>query len=328
VETVLAIEIREPGAPEVLTPVERPHPVVGPGEVLIKVAAAGVNRPDVMQRQGRYPPPPGASDIPGLEVAGTIEEVGRETNGWQVGDAVCALVSGGGYAEYCAAPAPQCLPIPGGLDLKHAAALPETTFTVWTNLFERGRLAAGETVLIHGGTSGIGTTAIQLARAWGARVFATAGSSEKCAGCEALGAERAFNYRETDFVEAVREATGGRGVDVVIDIVGADYLQRNLEVLVLDGRLVLIGQLGGPKAQINTTPIFRKRLTVTGSVLRSRSIAEKGTIASAVHQNVWPLIESGAVRVVLHATFPLRDAAAAHRVMEESSHIGKLVLTI
>jgi len=325
---VIAIEIREPGKPEVLIPVERPRPAVGAGDVLIKVAAAGVNRPDVMQRQGKYPPPPGAPDIPGLEVAGTIDEVGGSVTGWQVGDRVCALVWGGGYAEYCAAPAPQVLPVPSGMDLIHAAAIPETTFTVWTNLFERGRLQPGEAVLVHGGSSGIGTTAIQLARARGARVFATAGSAEKCTACEALGAECAFNYRDTDFVAAVQEATGGRGVDVVLDIVGGDYFQRNLEALAIDGRLVLIGQLGGYKSQINTTPIMRKRLTVTGSTLRARSVSDKGVIARAVHEHVWPLFESGAVRVAVHATFLLQDAAAAHRMMEESTHVGKLVLTV
>lgn len=325
---MIAIEIREPGPPDVLTPVERPRPAPGAGEVLITVAAAGVNRPDVMQRQGRYPPPPGASDIPGLEVAGTIEEVGPDSGPWRVGDRVCALVSGGGYAEYCAAPAAQCLRVPRGMDLIHAAAVPETVFTVWTNVFDRGRLAGGESILVHGGSSGIGTTAIQLARTFGAHVFATAGSAEKCAACEALGAERAWNYREVDFVAAVKDATAGRGVDVVLDIVGGDYLQRDIESLAIEGRLVLIGLLGGPKAQINTIPILQRRLTMTGSTLRSRSVAEKGAIAKAVEEQVWPLFESGAVRVVVHRTFPLRAAAEAHRVMEASAHIGKLVLTV
>jgi putative PIG3 family NAD(P)H quinone oxidoreductase len=310
----------------VLTPVERPRPAIGDRDVLIKVAAAGVNRPDIMQRQGKYPPPAGASDIPGLEVAGSIEAVGAEVHDWRVGDRVCALVAGGGYAEYCAAPAPQCLPLPRGLDLIQAGAVPETFFTVWTNVFERGRLAPGESILVHGGSSGIGTTAIQLARAFRARVFATAGSAEKCTACEALGAERAFNYRETDFVAAVKEATGGRGVDVVLDMVGGDYLQRNIDSLAMDGRLVLIGQLGGPTARINTVPVLQRRLTIVGSTLRARSVAEKGAIAKAVHENVWPLLESGAVRVVVHRTFPFSAAADAHRVMEASSHIGKLVL--
>ena len=325
---MIAIEIREPGKPDVLTAVERPRPAVGPGDVLIKVGAAGVNRPDVLQRQGRYPPPAGASDIPGLEVAGTIEEIGADVHEWRIGDRVCALVSGGGYAEYCVAPSTQCLPLPEGLDVTHGAAVPETTFTVWTNLLDRGKLTRGETVLVHGGSSGIGTTAIQLARAFGARVFATAGSAAKCDACVGFGAERAFNYRETDFVAETREATGRRGVDVVLDIVGGDYFQRNLDVLAMDGRLVLIGQLGGHKSQINTTPIFLNRLTITGSVLRSRSVDEKASIAKAVREHVWPLLSSGAVRVPVHATFPLRKAADAHRMMEESSHIGKLVLTI
>jgi NADPH2:quinone reductase len=323
---MIAIAIREPGGPQVLTPVERPRPAIGDRDVLIKVAAAGVNRPDIMQRQGKYPPPPGAPDIPGLEVAGSLEAVGAEVHDWRVGDRVCALVAGGGYAEYCAAPVPQCLPVPRGMDLIHAGAVPETFFTVWTNVFERGRLAPGESILVHGGSSGIGTTAIQLARVFRARVFATAGSAEKCAACEALGAERAFNYRETDFVAAVKDATGGRGVDVVLDMVGGDYLQRNIESLAMDGRLVLIGQLGGPTARINTVPVLQRRLTIVGSTLRARSVAEKGAIAKAVHEHVWPLLESGAVRVVVHRTFPLSAAAEAHRMMEESSHIGKLVL--
>lgn len=324
---MIAVEIREPGPPDVLIAVERPTPVPGAGEVLIKVAAAGVNRPDVMQRQGKYPPPPGASDIPGLEVAGTVHAVGEHVQTWRAGDVVCALVAGGGYAEYCCAPAGQCLPVPRGLDVIHAAAVPETTFTVWSNMVERGKLASGETILIHGGTSGIGSTAIQIARALGARVFATAGSAEKCTVSETLGADRAFNYREVDFVAATLEATAGRGVDVVLDIIGGDYFQRNLEVLAMDGRLLLVGQIGGHRSQISTTPIFLKRLTVTGSVLRSRPVAEKAAIASAVHKHVWPMLESGAVKVVVHATYPLRDAAEAHRVMEQNQHIAKLVLT-
>ncbi len=325
---MIAIQIREPGGPEVLTPVERPRPEAGDGEVVVKVAAAGVNRPDVMQRMGRYPVPPGASEIPGLEIAGIIESTGPSVRQWHVGDEVCALVVGGGYAEYCAVPVPQCLRLPKGLDLVRAAALPETTFTVWTNMFDRGRLRAGETSLVHGGTSGIGVTAIQLARASGARVFTTAGTDEKCAACEQFGAEKAFNYRNVDFVAATKDATAGRGVDMVLDIVGADYMQRNLDVLAIDGRLVLIGQLGGPKALINTTPIFRKRLTITGSVLRSRSVEEKGTIARQVEEHVWPLIESGLVKIPVHATVPLSAAADAHRMMEESAHIGKIVLVV
>jgi putative PIG3 family NAD(P)H quinone oxidoreductase len=325
---MLAIEITRPGGPEVLVPVERPQPAIGSDEVLIRVQAAGVNRPDVLQRQGRYPPPPGAPDIPGLEVAGTIEEVGDAVSRWRVGDSVCVLVAGGGYAEHCSAAAALCLPIPRGLDVLQAAAIPETTFTVWTNVFDRGRLKPGESILVHGGSSGIGTTAIQLARARGARVFATAGSAEKCRACLALGAEHAINYRETDFAAAVREITSGKGVDVILDIVGGEDFQRNLESLALEGRLVHIGQLGGARAQINLTPVLRNRLTITGSTLRPRSVPEKAAIAAAVREHVWPLFESGAIRVPIHQTFPLREAAEAHRVMEASSHIGKLVLTV
>jgi NADPH2:quinone reductase len=325
---MLAIEISSPGGPDVLVPVERPVPSISAGEVLVKVAAAGVNRPDVLQRQGRYPPPPGVTDIPGLEIAGTIEAIGPAVTSWRVGDAVCALVSGGGYAEFCAVPAPQCLPIPRGFDVTHAAGIPETTFTVWTNVFDRGRLAAGESILIHGGSSGIGTTAIQLAHARGARVFATAGSAEKCAACESIGAERGINYHETDFVAAVKALTNGRGVDVVLDMVAGDYVQRNIDVLAMDGRLVMIGRQGGVKSEIDVMPILRKRLMLTGSTLRTRSVDEKGALARAVYQQVWPLFESGAVRVIVHETFPLRDAAAAHRVMESSTHVGKLVLTV
>ena len=325
---MIAIAIREPGPPDVLVPVERPIPDVGPNEVLIRVAAAGVNRPDVMQRQGRYAPPQGVTDIPGLEVAGTIEACGPGVRGWSVGDRVCALVAGGGYAEYCVAPAPQCLPVPAGLDLAAAAALPEVMFTVWTNVFERGRLQAGESILVHGGSSGIGTAAIQVARARGARVFATAGTDEKCRACEALGAERCINYRDHDFVAEVKALTDGRGVDVVLDMVGGEYLQRNIDVLGMDGRLVQIAQLGGYRSTISTIPILQRRLTITGSTLRARSVEEKGRIAAAVREHVWPLLESGAVRVVMHATFPLVQAAEAHRLMESSQHIGKLVLLV
>jgi putative PIG3 family NAD(P)H quinone oxidoreductase len=325
---MIAIEIREPGSPDVLVPVDRPTPAVAAGEVLVKVAAAGVNRPDVMQRQGKYPPPPGASDIPGLEVAGEITAVADDVKAWSVGDRVCALVSGGGYAEFCSAPAPQCLPIPAGLDLVQGAAIPETFFTVWTNVFERGRLAPGESILIHGGSSGIGTTAIQLARAFGARVLATAGSDEKCSACRTLGADVAINYRTTDFVTAVRETTAGRGVDVVLDMVGGEYLQRDIDCLARDGRLVQIGFLGGAKSEINMGPVLQRRLWITGSTLRARSIPEKAAIARAVQEHVWPLLEAGTVRVPIHATFPLQQAAEAHRMMESSSHIGKLVLTV
>src|ERR1700687_715684 len=322
-----AIGIKAPGGPDMLVPEQRAIPAPGNGEILVKVAAAGVNRPDIMQRQGRYPPPPGASDIPGLEVAGTIEQVGGAVKDWRAGDEVCALVSGGGYAEYCAAPGLQCLPIPRGMDLVHAAAVPETTLTVWTYVFERGRRGRGESILIHGGSSGIGTTAIQIARAFGARVFATAGTAEKCAACEALGAERAINYRDADFVTEVREATGGRGVNLILDMVGGEYLQRNIDSLAMEGRLVHIGQLGGPTAHINLTPLLLRRLTITGSTLRARSVPEKAAIARAVHEDVLAVLGASEVRVLVHATFWLREAAEAHRVMESSTHIGKLVLT-
>jgi putative PIG3 family NAD(P)H quinone oxidoreductase len=324
---MLAIEISSFGGPEVLVPVERPLPVPQAGEVLIKVAAAGVNRPDALQRRGGYAPPPGASDIPGLEVAGTIVDVpGNGLAGWRAGDEVCALVAGGGYAEFCAAPAVQCLPVPRRLDLVAAGAIPETAFTVWNNVFDRGRLKPGEWILIHGGSSGIGTLAIQLAHVLGSRVLATAGSAEKCAACERLGAERAINYRETDFVEAVREATGGRGVDVILDIVGGDYLRRNIDVLAVEGRLVQIALQAGPTAQLNMAPLLAKRLTITASTLRARSVEEKGVLAAAVRSNVWPLLESGAVKPIIHTTFPLRAAADAHRLLESSQHIGTIVL--
>lgn len=325
---MIAVEISHPGGPEVLTPVERPDPSAGAGDVLIKVAAAGVNRPDVMQREGRYPPPPGASDLPGLEVAGTVAALGRDVARWRVGDQVCALVAGGGYAELCVAPAPQCLPVPRGLTLVEAAAMPETFFTVWTNVFDRGGLKSGESLLVHGGTSGIGTTAIQLARARGATVFATAGSPEKCAVCERLGARRAIDYRTEDFVEVVRAVTGGRGVDLILDIVGGDYLMRNLNALATDGRLVQIGAMGGAKAQINMMPVLQRRLTITGSTLRARSVEQKGAIAQALLAEVWPLVDAGAVRPLVDRTFPLRAAPEAHRLMESSAHVGKIVLTV
>jgi NADPH2:quinone reductase len=323
-----AVEISQPGPPEVLKLVERPLPAIGPNDVLIRVAAAGVNRPDVMQRMGHYPPPPGASDIPGLEVSGAVDDVGADVTAFVRGDRVCALVSGGGYAEWCAAPAGQCLPVPEGSDFINAAALPETTFTVWSNVFERGGLAGGETLLVHGGSSGIGTTAIQLAHARGARVLTTAGSAEKCAFCEQLGAERAINYREEDFVAAVKDATGGRGVDVVLDMVGGAYLQRNIDVLAMDGRLVQIGMMGGTKASIDTLPILQRRLIITGSTLRARPVAEKAAIARSVREHVWPLIEAGRMRPIVHATYPLAAAADAHRMMESSAHLGKLVLLV
>jgi putative PIG3 family NAD(P)H quinone oxidoreductase len=330
------IEITSPGPPDVLRPVERPDPIPAAGEVLIRVAAAGVNRPDVMQRQGLYPPPPGASDIPGLEVAGIIEaiaddiaeDVATGSTAWRVGDAVCALVSGGGYATKCVAPAVQCLPLPAPLDAVAAAAIPETFFTVWTNVFDRGGLQAGESALFHGGASGIGTTAIQLAAARGVRVFATAGSAAKCRACERLGAERAIDYRSEDFVHVVRELTGNRGVDVILDIVGASYVNRNLGALAMDGRLIVIGFMEGkPEATIDLRRILGRRLTITGSALRPRAVAEKGAIAQSLRREVWPLLERGVVAPVIDRTFPLTDAAAAHRHMESGDYVGKIVLT-
>ncbi|MGH9370113.1 MAG: NAD(P)H-quinone oxidoreductase [Vicinamibacterales bacterium] len=325
---MIAIEISQAGGPEMLMPVERPMPEPTVGEVLIRVAAAGVNRPDVMQRRGVYPPPPGASDIPGLEVAGTIEHVGAGVSEWRGGDRVCALVAGGGYAEYCVAPAPQCLPVPEGLDLIQGAAIPETFFTVWANVFDRGGLRAGERALFHGGSSGIGTTAIQLAADRGAHVLVTAGSDEKCRACERLGAERAINYRTEDFVEVVKAMTGGHGVDLILDIMGGDYLDRNLHALATDGRLVQIGLMGGSEATIDLRRVLGRRLTLTGSTLRPRSVEEKGAIAAALLHEVWPLLESGRVRPIVYRTFPLEQASAAHRLMESSKHIGKIVLTI
>ena len=325
---MICIEITEPGEPDVLRAVERPDPVPGRGEVLIRVAAAGVNRPDVMQRRGAYPPPPGASDIPGLEVAGRVLRTGDGVTDIRPGDRVCALVSGGGYATMCVAPAAQCLPVPAPLDFVQAAALPETCFTVWTNVFDRGRLRAGETALFHGGTSGIGTTAIQLAAARGARVFATAGTDEKCRACEALGAARAINYRDEDFVEAILSLTGGRGVDLILDIVGGTYLPGNLKALAVDGRLVEIGLMGGEAiGAVDLRRVLGRRLTITGSTLRPRSVEEKGDIAGALTREVWPLIDRGAVRPIVFRTFPLADAAGAHRVLESSEHVGKIVLT-
>jgi NADPH:quinone reductase len=322
-----AIEISAPGGPEVLRLVERPRPQLQPGEVLIQVEAAGVNRPDIMQRQGKYPPPPGASDLPGLEVAGTVVAARGDTR-WREGDRVCALLAGGGYAEYCAAPAPQCLPVPGAMNAVTAAAIPETYFTVWTNLFQRGRLQPGERVLVHGGTSGIGSTAVQLARAFGAVVYATAGSDEKCEACRQFGAADAINYRTRDFVDAIRELTRGEGVDVVLDIIGGDYLPRNIECLRLEGRLVQVGLIGGSRAQINLRLVLQNRLTLTGSTLRPRTVEEKGSLARDLEAMVWPLLEDGQVTPVVHATFPLQDAAAAHRALEAGEVVGKVVLTI
>jgi putative PIG3 family NAD(P)H quinone oxidoreductase len=322
------VEIAAPGGPEQLKTAVRPVPQAGPGEVLVRVAAAGVNRPDVMQRQGRYPPPAGASDIPGLEIAGEIVALGPQVSGWSLGDKVTALLSGGGYAGYAVAAAPLCLPVPSGLSLVEAAAIPETFFTVWTNVFDRGRCKAGETVLIHGGTSGIGTTAIQLAAAWGARVYATAGSPDKARACERFGAVRGIDYRAEDFVEVLRTATAGHGVDVILDMVAGSYVARNLEIAAVEGRIVTISLLGGAKAEINMATILTKRLTLTGSTLRARTVAQKAEVADAVHKNVWPLLSAGRVRPIIHATFPMAEASAAHRLMESSNHIGKIVLTV
>ena len=328
-ETMTAIEIAEFGPPEGLRPAKRAMPVAQHGEVLIKVAAAGVNRPDVMQRTGNYPPPPGASDIPGLEVSGEVVQVGHGVNSISLGDKVCALVAGGGYAEYCVAPASLSLPVPKNYSMAEAAGLPETFFTVWTNIFQRGGLQGGERILIHGGSSGIGTTAIQLAKAFGARVFVTAGSQEKCKACERLGAERAINYREENFAEIISEETKDQGVDVILDMVGGDYVKPNIASLAVEGRLVQIATLHGPKVpDFNILPIMMKRLTVTGSTLRPRTVAQKAVIADELRAQVWPLLETGAVKVVMDNTFDLADAASAHSRMEGSEHIGKIVLTV
>jgi putative PIG3 family NAD(P)H quinone oxidoreductase len=324
---MIAIEITEFGEPEVLQPCVRPMPLPGPGEVLIHVVAAGVNRPDLIQRQGLYPPPPGASDIPGLEIAGVVAAVGAGVDYPNVGDHICALVTGGGYAEYCLAAAPLCLPIPAGLDAVQAAALPETFFTVWTNVLDRGHLQAGERLLVHGGGSGIGVAAIQLGLAFGAEVYATAGSEEKCRFCEDLGAV-AINYREQDFVAAIKSATADGGVDVILDIVGGDYLQRNLSCLRQDGRLLQIGWQGGVKTEINLAPIVFKRLTLTGSTLRPRSISEKARIAKALREHVWPLLASGQIRPIVHTVLPLAEAASAHRLLESGAVIGKIILKV
>jgi NADPH2:quinone reductase len=322
-----AIAIRKPGGPEVLELGELARPEPALGEILIRVSAAGVNRPDTFQRMGLYPPPPGAPDTPGLEVAGEVVAVGPGVTRWKAGDRVCALVGGGGYAEYCLAHEAHALPVPKGLNEIEAAGLPETVFTVWTNVFERGALKPGETFLVHGGTSGIGTTAIQLALAFGARVIATAGSADKCATCVRLGAE-AINYRDQDFVEEVMKLTDGRGIDVILDMVGGDYIQRNISIAAPDGRIVSIAFLRGPKAEVNFMPVMAKRLTLTGSTLRPRSNEEKAALARAIEANVWPLIETGRMKPIIDTTFPLADAAKAHALMESSSHIGKIVLTV
>lgn len=323
-----AIAITTPGGPEVLELVERPTPVPGPGEVLIQVGAAGINRPDVFQRQGSYPPPAGASDLPGLEVAGRIVGGDAQSAGFQIGDEVCALLAGGGYAQYCVAPAAQCLPVPKGLSLIEAAALPETYFTVWSNVFDRGRLSAGETLLVHGGASGIGTTAIALAHAFGHTVYATAGSAERVRAIEALGCDRGINYRTHDFVEEIHALTDKRGVDVILDMVAGDYLPRNIKALADDGRLVMIAQLGGAHASINCWQVMARRLTITGSTLRSRPVAFKAAIAQALRERVWPLLEAGRIRPIIHATFPLAEASRAHAMMDAGEQIGKIVLTL
>jgi putative PIG3 family NAD(P)H quinone oxidoreductase len=310
----------------VLKPGTRPLPLPGAGEVLIKIAAAGINRPDVMQRQGSYPPPAGASDIPGLEIAGTVAAVGLGVNHTKVGDQVCALVTGGGYAAYCIAPEPQCLPVPKGFSMVEAAALPETCFTVWTNLFERGALKPGETVLVHGGSSGIGTTAIQLAKAVDARVIATAGSPEKVARCRELGADDAIDYRNEDFVARVEQITGGHGADVILDVMGAAYLDRNLDALATRGRLVVVGLQGGTRAELDLSKLMRKRGAIIATNLRPRPVAEKGAIVASVREHVWPLIEDGRVTVVSDARFPMAQAADAHRLLESSGHVGKVLL--
>ena len=323
-----AIEITQPGPPNVLRLCERSVPELKSGEVLIKVHAAGVNRPDVIQRLGHYPVPPGASDLPGLEVAGEIVDGDLSGTDLKKGDLVCALVQGGGYAEYCAAPARQCLPIPQGLSAVEAASLPETFFTVWSNVFDRARLSGDETVLIQGGSSGIGVAAIQIAAAFGHRVFATAGSDEKCRACEALGASRAINYRNEDFVEVVKAETSGKGVDVVLDMVGGVYVPRELDCLADDGRLVIIALLGGSKASVDLGQVLRRRLTITGSTLRPRSIAFKAEIAGKLRAHVWPLLEARRVKPVIYKVFPLEEAVQAHTLMETSAHIGKIVLQV
>jgi NADPH:quinone reductase len=323
-----AIEIAEPGAPQVLRAVQRPVPAVGPGEVLIRVAAAGVNRPDILQRTGRYAPPAGITDIPGLEVSGEIVDCGAGVTALPRGAAVCALLAGGGYAEYAVAPAVQCLPIPEGIGVHEAAALPETFFTVYHNVFERAQLRAGETLLVHGGSSGIGTTAIKLAKAFDARVIVTAGSAEKCAACVALGAERAINYRTEDFVLAVKEATAGRGADVILDMVGAAYLARNIAAAAIEGRIALIATLGGHEAQLDLRYLFQKRLSLMASTLRPQSVEQKGRLAQALRSRVWPLFASHDLQPPIHARFPLVDARRAHELMESSQHIGKILLDV
>jgi NADPH2:quinone reductase len=325
-----AIEISQYGGPDALRPAERPDPAPGAGEVLIRVAASGVNRPDVLQRMGHYPVPPGASDIPGLEVAGEIvggDAAAMAAAGLKKGDRVCALVAGGGYAQLCVAPVGQCLPAPQGLGDVEAASLPETFFTVWSNVFDRARLQAGETLLVQGGTSGIGVTAIQMAKALGAKVIATAGSDEKCQACLSLGADHAINYKTQDFAEEAKKLTGGKGVDVVLDMVAGSYVAREVECLAEDGRIVIIAIQGGTKSEFNAGLVLRKRLTITGSTLRPRPVEFKAAIAASLKARVWPLLESGAIKPIIHSTFPAAEAARAHALMESNQHIGKIVLT-
>jgi NADPH2:quinone reductase len=327
-ETMTAIDITEPGGPEVLKPVSRPVPKPGQGEILIKVVGAGINRPDVFQRKGAYPPPPGAPDIPGLEVSGTVAAVGDGVTSWEEGDPVCALVAGGGYAEYCLAPVEQALPIPKGMEIADAAALPETFFTVWTNVFDRAALQAGETLLVHGGSSGIGTTAIQLAKNLGATVYATAGSAEKCALCEDLGAAKAINYREEDFEAVLKAETNKKGIDVILDMVAGDYIAKNIRLLAPEGRLVFIAFLKGSKAEVDFNRVMRHRLRIMGSTLRPQSVEAKGRIADHLRQTAWPLLDTGTIRPIIDSRFPLSKAADAHALMESSAHMGKILLTV
>ena len=327
-DTMTAIAITEPGGPDVLQPRQLPVPEPGPGQLLVKVRAAGVNRPDVLQRTGAYPPPKGASELPGLEIAGEVVAAGADTKRFKVGDDVCALTPGGGYAQYCVADEPSTLPVPEGLSMEQAAALPETFFTVWHNVFERGALKPGAWLLVHGGSSGIGTTAIQMGKALGAKVLVTAGTAGKCAACEKLGATRAINYREEDFVEVTKQVTQGHGADVILDMVGGDYIERNFSAAATDGRIVQIAFLGGAKAKVNFMRLMLKRLTFTGSTLRARSVEFKGAIASALEETIWPLIAAGKIKPVLDKTFPLEQAARAHAHMESGVHIGKIVLRV
>ncbi len=322
------VEIVKPGGPESLVASQRPIPVPASGEILVRVAAAGVNRPDILQRKGLYPVPAGASDLPGLEIAGVVVACGANAQQWNVGDAVCALTHGGGYAEYCVVPEQQALPVPQGLSLVEAATLPETFFTVWTNVFDRGGLQAGETLLVHGGSSGIGVSAIQMARALGSRVIVTAGSDEKCNACIALGADLAINYRTQDFEPEVMAATQGKGVDVILDMVGGDYVPKNIRILAELGRLVFIASLRGTKTELDIMEVMRRRLTLTGSTLRPRTIEFKAAIAASLREQVWPLIENGQIKPVIFQTFPLENASEAHVLMESSTHVGKLVLTL